>query len=144
VPELTEIQAGSYVLMDSEYLAIESTDGSDAPDYHPALTMLTTVVSGPYGRQVTVDAGLKALYRDGGRPRVLNPEYAKLQYDWFGMNTESSPPWTGPALLPELGSVLELVVSHCDPTVNLFDGYYITRAGKVADVWPIDLRGRCQ
>ncbi|MCK7540010.1 MAG: hypothetical protein MZV63_58435 [Marinilabiliales bacterium] len=46
--------------------------------------MLTTVVSGPHGRQVTVDAGLKALYRDGGHPRVLNPEYANLQYDWFG------------------------------------------------------------
>jgi D-serine deaminase-like pyridoxal phosphate-dependent protein len=144
VPELTELQAGSYALMDAEYLAIESTDGSDAPDYHPALTMLTTVVSGPYGRQVTVDAGLKALYRDGGRPRVLNPEYAKLQYDWFGDEYGKLAAPDRVALLPELGSVLELVVSHCDPTVNLFDGYYITRAGKVADVWPIDLRGRCQ
>ena len=143
-PELTELQAGSYVLMDAEYLAIESTDGSDTPDYHPALTMLTTVVSGPYGRQVTVDAGLKALYRDGGRPRVLNPEYARLQYDWFGDEYGKLAAPNRVALLPELGAVLELVVSHCDPTVNLFDGYYITRAGKVADVWPIDLRGRCQ
>lgn len=144
VPELTELQAGSYALMDAEYLAIESTDGSDAPDYHPALTMLTTVVSGPHGRQVTVDAGLKALYRDGGRPRVLNPEYAKLQYDWFGDEYGKLAAPGRVALLPELGAVLELVVSHCDPTVNLFDCYYIARAGKVVDVWPIDLRGRCQ
>jgi D-serine deaminase-like pyridoxal phosphate-dependent protein len=144
VPELTELQAGSYALMDAEYLAIESTDGTDAPDYHPALTMLATVVSGPHGRQVTVDAGLKALYRDGGRPRVLNPEYARLQYDWFGDEYGKLAAPDRVAILPELGTVLELVVSHCDPTVNLFDGYYITRAGKVVDIWPIDLRGRCQ
>jgi len=144
VPELTELQAGSYALMDAEYLAIESTDGADAPDYHPALTMLTTVVSGPHGRQVTVDAGLKALYRDGGRPRVVNSEYANLQYDWFGDEYGKLATPDRVALLPQLGTVLELVVSHCDPTVNLFDGFYIARAGKVVDVWSIDLRGRCQ
>jgi D-serine deaminase-like pyridoxal phosphate-dependent protein len=106
--------------------------------------MLTTVVSGPHGRQVTVDAGLKALYRDGGRPRVVNPEYANLQYDWFGDEYGKLAAPDRVALLPQLGTVLELVVSHCDPTVNLFDGFYIARAGKVVDVWSIDLRGRCQ
>jgi len=144
LPELTELQAGSYALMDAEYLAVESTDGSDAADYHPALTMLTTVVSGPHGRQVTVDAGLKALYRDGGRPRVVTPEYGKLHYDWFGDEYGKLSAPNRATLLPELGMVLELVVSHCDPTVNLFDRLHITRAGKVVDVWPIDLRGRCQ
>jgi D-serine deaminase-like pyridoxal phosphate-dependent protein len=144
VTELTELQAGSYALMDAEYLAIESADGSDAADYHPALTMLTTVVSGPHGRQVTVDAGLKALYRDGGRPRVLNPEYDKLQFDWFGDEYGKLTAPGRAALLPELGMVLELVVSHCDPTVNLFDRLHIIRGSKVVDVWPIDLRGRCQ
>ena len=144
VAELTELQAGSYALMDAEYLAIESADGSDAADYHPALTMLTTVVSGPHGRQVTVDAGLKALYRDGGRPRVINREYASLQYDWFGdeYGKLAAPDRVAP--LPDLGTVLELVVSHCDPTVNLFDCYHIIRSGKVVDNWPVDLRGRCQ
>jgi D-serine deaminase-like pyridoxal phosphate-dependent protein len=144
ITELTELQAGSYALMDAEYLAIESEDGSDAADYHPALTMLTTVVSGPHGRQVTVDAGLKALYRDGGRPRVLTPEYGRLQYDWFGDEYGKLTAPDRAALLPELGMVLELIVSHCDPTVNLFDRLIITRSGKVVDVWPIDLRGRCQ
>jgi D-serine deaminase-like pyridoxal phosphate-dependent protein len=144
VAELTELQAGSYALMDAEYLAIESQDGSDAADYHPALTMLTTVVSGPHGRQVTVDAGLKALYRDGGRPRVLTPEYGELQYDWFGDEYGKLSAPNRATLLPEIGMVLELVVSHCDPTVNLFDRLWITRTGKVVDVWPIDLRGRCQ
>lgn len=144
IEELTELQAGSYALMDAEYLAIESVDGSDESDYQPALTMLTTVVSGPHGRQVTVDAGLKALYRDGGRPRVLNPEYDKLQYDWFGDEYGKLTAPGRAALLPEPGTILELVVSHCDPTVNLFDRLHIIRGGKVVDVWPVDLRGRSQ
>lgn len=144
VPEVTELQAGSYVLMDAEYLAIESADGSDAPDFRPALTLLTTVVSGPHGRQVTVDAGLKALYRDGGRPRVLNPEYSSLQYDWFGDEYGKLSAPDRVAVLPAIGSVIEVVVSHCDPTVNLFDAYHVVRAGKVVDRWPIDLRGCCR
>lgn len=44
----------------------------------------------------------------------------------------------------KVGEVVELVVSHCDPTVNLFDEFYIVRAGRVIDIWPIDLRGKCQ
>jgi D-serine deaminase-like pyridoxal phosphate-dependent protein len=37
-----------------------------------------------------------------------------------------------------------LVVSHCDPTVNQFDRFFVTRGGKVVDLWTIDLRGRSQ
>jgi D-serine deaminase-like pyridoxal phosphate-dependent protein len=130
--------------MDAEYLAIESAEGSGAVDYRPALTLLSTVVSGPHGRQITIDAGLKALYHDGGRPRVVTPDFADLRYDWFGdeYGQLSSPDRS--IHLPELGTVVELVVSHCDPTVNLFDRFFLTRAGKVVDVWPIDLRGRSQ
>ncbi len=144
VPELTELQAGSYALMDAEYLAVESADGSEESDYAPALTLLTTVVSGPHGRQVTVDAGLKAIYRDGGRPRVIHPDYGRLQYEWFGDEYGRLVAPDRACLLPAPGSVLELIVSHCDPTVNLFDHFLVTRADRVIDVWPIDLRGRCQ
>ncbi len=44
----------------------------------------------------------------------------------------------------ERGKVLELVVSHCDPTVNLFDFFYVIRDGIVRDIWPIDMRGKGQ
>ena len=144
IPELTELQAGSYALMDAEYLAIESADGSEEADYAPALTLLTTVVSGPHGRQVTVDAGLKAIYRDGGKPRVIHPDYRRLQYEWFGDEYGRLVAPDRACLLPAPGTVLELIVSHCDPTVNLFDQFLVTRAERVIDVWPIDLRGRCQ
>lgn len=144
VRELTELQTGSYALMDAEYLSIEAPDGANFADYHPALTLLSTAVSGPRGRQVTIDAGLKALYRDGGRPRVLTPEFARLQYDWFGDEYGKLTAPDRTALLPAPGAVVELVVSHCDPTVNLFDRYYVTRNGRVVDIWPIDMRGCCR
>ena len=48
------------------------------------------------------------------------------------------------AALPRLGQVIELVVSHCDPTVNQFECYFVTRDDKVVDQWPIDMRGRSQ
>jgi D-serine deaminase-like pyridoxal phosphate-dependent protein len=144
VPDLTELQAGSYALMDAEYLSIEAADGSGFNAFRPALTLLTTVVSVDHGRQVTVDAGLKSLYKDGGRPQVTTPAYARLHYDWAGDEYGRLSTRSRSAPLPALGETLELVVSHCDPTVNLFDRLHICRAGKVVDVWPIDLRGLSQ
>ena len=109
----------------------------------PALTMLTTVVSVGHGRQVTVDAGLKALYKDGGHPRVLNPEFPNLQYDWFG-DEYGRITYSDPGAAPALGTVLELIPSHCDPTINLFDRFHLVREDSMIGEWPIDLRGCSQ
>jgi D-serine deaminase-like pyridoxal phosphate-dependent protein len=145
VPELTELQVGSYVLMDAEYGAIESRDaGNLSSNFHPALKLLTTVVNTAHDTQVTVDAGLKTLYKDGGRPQVATPAFVELQYDWFGDEYGKLSPQKETAVLPPLGTVLELIVSHCDPTVNQFDCYRIIQKGKVIDQWPIDLRGKSQ
>ncbi len=144
IPELTDLQVGSYTVMDAEYLNIGSSQNpSRFEKFPPALTILTTVISANHPGFVTVDAGLKALYRDGGTPYVLNPAGAGLRYEWRGdehgkIIIEDS------SVRLELGDVLEMVVSHCDPTVNLFDGLYITRGEVVADFWPIDMRGKCQ
>lgn len=139
-PEVTEIQAGSYALMDAEYLRIGAENRPRFEDYAPALSLLTTVVSTNHPGYVTVDAGLKTLYRDGGRPEVCR---SGLIYDWFGDEYgKVSSLQAGP--LPQLGEQLRLIVSHCDPTVNLFDRLYVTAGGLVCDVWPVDLRGCCQ
>jgi D-serine deaminase-like pyridoxal phosphate-dependent protein len=145
VSELTELQVGSYVLMDAEYMAIESAENTGLADYfRPALTLLTTVVSASHNTHVTVDAGLKSLYRDGAHPIVVSAEHAALGYDWFGDEYGMLSAKDKAVTLPRLGTVLELVVSHCDPTVNQFDCYHIIRNGRVVDVWPIDLRGKSQ
>ena len=145
IPELTELQVGSYALMDAEYLAIESARHTGFAGFFPAaLTLLTTVVSTSRDTHVTVDAGLKSLYRDGGHPQVVTGDYRALRYDWFGDEYGMLSSADKPAALPRLGSVVELVVSHCDPTVNQFDCYHVTRGNEVVDQWPIDMRGRSQ
>ena len=145
VPEQTELQVGSYALMDADYGAIESIESSAlCALYRPALTMLTTVVNVSHDTHVTVDAGLKSLYRDGGRPLVVTREYEGLVYDWFGDEYGKLSPGAESGALPRLGEVLELVVSHCDPTVNQFDRFRIIRGDEVIDEWPIDLRGKSQ
>jgi D-serine deaminase-like pyridoxal phosphate-dependent protein len=144
VPEVSELQVGSYVCMDTEYLEIEPADnGSRWAPFDPALRLLTTVVSSNHDDFVTVDAGLKSLYREGGKPQVVVPAGSALRYDWFGdeygriTRSDHSP-------LPRLGTVLELVTSHCDPTVNLFDHYCLTSGERVTGMWSVDLRGCSQ
>ena len=53
----------------------------------------------------------------------------------------------GGILLPDgahlpLGSVLTAMTPHCDPTVNLYDNYYVVKEDRLADIWPIEARGR--
>ena len=145
IPELTELQVGSYAVMDAEYMSIETAGSTALSDsFRPALTLLTSVVNVSHETHVTVDAGLKSLYRDGASPRVVTREYSGLRYDWFGDEYGMLSPAEGSHSLPKLGATLELVVSHCDPTVNQFDCFHIVRGDEVVDVWPIDLRGKSQ
>ncbi len=144
IPEVTEHQVGSYVVMDAEYYAIESSNNSQHfIAFEPALRLLTTAVSVNQHGFVTVDAGLKSIYKDGANPFIISPGFRGMKYDWFGdeygkiIYSEDDKP-------PELGTVLEIVTSHCDPTINLFDKFYVTKGDEVVDEWPIDLRGCSQ
>ncbi len=141
IPEVTEHQVGSYVCMDAEYLAVESSENSKPFD--PALRLLTTVISVNQQGFVTVDAGLKSLYKDGAVPQIITPEFASMKYDWFG-DEYGKIIYAENDKAPTVGTVLELVTSHCDPTINLFDRFYITKGNNVVDIWPIDLRGCSQ
>ena len=144
IPDLTELQVGSYAVMDAEYLNIAAkNDPARFSDFQPALTLLTTVVSVNNPEFVTVDAGLKSLYQHGGKPFVISPGFTDLRYEWFGDEYGKLIRADG-GNLPPLGTVLELVTSHCDPTINQFDCFYITQGEKVIDQWPIDLRGKSQ
>lgn len=144
ISEVSELQVGSYVCMDTEYLNIGWEDnGKRRLSFEPALRLLTTVVSANHKGFVTVDAGLKTLYKDGGKPRIITPAYSELEYDWFG--DEYGRVINGDrGHLPALNTVLELLTSHCDPTINLFDRYILTRGDSVTGAWSIDLRGCSQ
>ena len=142
IPEVTDIQVGSYCMMDAEYLAVEHT----GPEYAPALRMISSVISCNHAGHATIDAGTKAIYvTPGAPPRVIdgNTFRSSVAYDWnFGDEH-------GHLTFPENvvmapGERVELVVSHCDPTVNLFDELWVVRGEEVVDRWEISLRGCCQ
>jgi len=136
---VTEIQPGSYCVMDQEYNNIEYKETK----FLPAMTMLTTVISTNQAEFVTVDAGTKALYKVATKPRIISHE--DLSYDWDYFGDEHGKVLAGAGgKLPGCGEVLELVVAHCDPTINLFDYFYVTENDVVVDVWKIDARGCCQ
>jgi D-serine deaminase-like pyridoxal phosphate-dependent protein len=119
VPNLTELQAGSFVLMDMAYR-------KEGLDFEHALTVLATVVSTNHDEFVTVDAGFKALATDRG----YGPENYRWGGDEFGyLDVDES--------RPNLGDKIELIPPHCDPTVNLYDRIYACRGGEVESIWPV-------
>lgn len=143
--EVTEIQPGSYAVMDVEYSVIEGQSQESLGHlFKPAMTLLTTVISSNRAEHVTVDAGTKAIYFDvTNKPQVISHE--GLLYNWGGFGDEHGKITAqNEASLPTNGEVLELIVPHCDPTINLYDRFFIVEDDRVADVWDIDLRGKCQ
>ncbi len=148
VAEFTELQAGSYTLMDAEYFGIEAQHSKGLFDsFQPALTLLTAVVHAQHRGFITVDAGLKSIYRDAASPLIADISSRQdYSYEWFGDEygklTRSREQSKGTE--PKVGDCIEMIVSHCDPTVNLHDCFFVTQNDYVIDVWPIDLRGKSQ
>jgi D-serine deaminase-like pyridoxal phosphate-dependent protein len=133
----TELQVGSYVFMDREYLDCEFPEGSEAPRFESALFVDSTVISANHASHVTVDAGLKALSPDAGPAHVTGP--AGGTYRFMG---DEHGAVIGAAPLPQLGERVALVPGHCDPTVNLYDRYAVVDGGDVVEFWPVTGRGR--
>ena len=124
VADLTELQAGSYVLMDVAYRR-------EGLDFLHALTVLATVVSANHEGFVTVDAGFKAFATDRGYgPGVLGAPGATYRWggDEFG--------YVDGAKLA-LGERVRFLPPHCDPTVNLYDRIHACRGDQVEAVWPL-------
>jgi D-serine deaminase-like pyridoxal phosphate-dependent protein len=142
VEEMTDFQVGSYVVMDTEYTEIGSQKNAERFDvFQPSLTALSSVISVNQEKFVTIDAGLKALYfTPHAPPCVVSPKGGGLTYEWFG--DEHGRIIVGnPADKPGLGDIIELTAPHCDPTINLYDRFYITKNDEVIDEWEIDMRG---
>jgi 3-hydroxy-D-aspartate aldolase len=128
LPHVTELQAGSYALMDLQYRRL-------GVDFKNALTVLATVVSANHDAFVTVDAGFKAFSTD----RAYGPEAAGLpgsNYRWGGdefgfVDVQECPD------KPRLGDRIEFIPPHCDPTVNLYDRIYACRGEQIEAIWPV-------
>jgi D-serine deaminase-like pyridoxal phosphate-dependent protein len=143
VPGFTDIQVGSYLFMDMQYLEIGSENGDEVySDFAPSLTVLTTVLNNRFPERLTTDAGSKALTLNQPPAGVIGEPgmvYAAGS-DEFGSIRFTAPP----SKAYKIGDKLEVIVPHCDPAVNEYDVMYGTRKDRVEVIWPITGRGRSQ
>lgn len=126
----TEIQAGSYALMDTAYATL-------GLPFRQAMSIVATVISvNRSGGWAVADCGLKALGMDHGGPSLEDGRQV-----WFCSDEHLTfaPPELGPP--PELGERLRVLPAHVDPTVAYHERMYLVDGVDVLETWPIDLRG---
>ena len=124
----TEIQAGSYTLMDTAYTALGLPFG-------PALTVLATVVSvNRRGRWAVGDCGLKALGMDHGDPALVDGGTV-----WFCSDEHVTFAPADGRPLPRPGEKVRLLPAHVDPTVAYHEVLHVIDGDDVVDRWPVDL-----
>jgi D-serine deaminase-like pyridoxal phosphate-dependent protein len=124
----TEIQAGSYALMDTAY-------GALGLPFRRAVHVVATVVS-VSGARAVADCGLKALGMDHGNPSIDDAAV------WFCSDEHI-------VFAPErpltVGSRVVVWPAHVDPTVAYHERMYVASGvsadAEVLDTWPVDLRG---
>jgi D-serine deaminase-like pyridoxal phosphate-dependent protein len=125
----TEIQPGSYVLMDADYAV-----NQEPPPFRQAIFVQGRVIS-THSDRVVLDAGHKAVALDSGRPTP--PPGLSV----FGLSDEHTILLVEDGAPPAYGSTVRLIPGHCDPTVNLHDWIVAIRGDVVEDVWAVEARG---
>lgn len=128
-PGVTEIQPGSFLLMDCAYHAVR-------PEFGCALSILATVISrGP--ERYVLDAGSKAISKDFGTPTIKDhrgERVLKLAEEHTLVETPDDP--------PRVGDRREVLPAHCCATMNLHRQVVAVRQGRVEAIWPIEASGR--
>jgi len=127
-PGITEVQAGSYLLMDqwkTHFVA----------DFAPALSLLTAVLHRDDNGRVITDGGVKALSAFRGLPKVksipglalkaLHAEHCLMEI-------------TDPSTRIEAGDQLEIWVEYVDATISRHREMYGLRNGNVEEIFEIE------
>jgi D-serine deaminase-like pyridoxal phosphate-dependent protein len=130
VDGVTEIQAGSYALMDTDYTSV-------GVPFEQAFYVLGTIVSRPSPERCVADCGHKSMTKDHGLPSVQGIDGAAVT----ALNDEHAVIAVPPSCTLSIGDRVRLIPSHTDPTVNLHDVFYAVEGDRVVDVWPIVGRG---
>jgi D-serine deaminase-like pyridoxal phosphate-dependent protein len=133
---ITEIQAGTYLLMDTAFKE------HGVFDFDCALTVLSTVTGRPTWEGAEnlaiIDVGSKAVSTLLGLPEVKDPEGAKvikLSQEHGRVDVKTA------ARAPRIGDKMELWVRDANGTVNLYDKFYALRDDVVEAVWEIPTLG---
>ncbi len=120
----TEIQAGSYALMDTAYARL-------GLPFKQALFVLATVVSVSPGYAVA-DCGLKALGMDHGPPSIDGASVLVCSDEHTTFV---------PKQAVRVGQRIRVWPAHVDPTVAYHERIYAVRGSCIEEMWPVDLRG---
>jgi D-serine deaminase-like pyridoxal phosphate-dependent protein len=121
---ITELQAGSYALMDTHY-------GRLGLPFRQALFVVGTVISVRPDHAVA-DVGLKALGMDHGNPGMIGGDV------WYCSDEHVTfTPHDG----ARVGDRVRVVPAHVDPTMAMHTTARLVRGDEVLETWPIDLRG---
>lgn len=127
-PVVTEIQAGTYALMEPDVADL-------GLPFECAVYAVGTVISRSPG-QIVLDVGRRSVTYEYGLPLVLdgpgtvtalNDEHAVVSW---------------PAKLPALGEQIRLRPTQIRTTFNLYDAVWIISGGHVVNVWPVTARGK--
>jgi D-serine deaminase-like pyridoxal phosphate-dependent protein len=130
---VTEVLAGTYVLMDQRY-------AQSSPQFKPAAKVMATVTSRPEPGTAIVDAGQKAVGIDTGLPVAqdlpgatvvaLSAEHGRLRLQDEGDSKIA------------LADKIWLTPWDIGTCVNLYDYIHAVRDGKLEVVWDVAARGR--
>ncbi len=123
-PDITEFQAGSYLVMGTEY-------ATTCKEFERALTVLGTVISKTDGARIVVDAGLKSISGEHGIPAIKALDGLRLAK----LNAEHGIiDIVDPSIPVQTGDMIEIWVHYSDATVNLHERMYGIRNGHVEEV----------
>lgn len=144
-PGITDIQAGSYIFMDTRYAQVEGID------FEHSLTLLATVVSRPTSDLAVLDYGLKSVTAEFGlaapakatrRDGSHNP-YGIDGTEVIGLSEEHARlRLVAPSRDLAVGDKVEILPTHCCTTINTHDYIYAVRNGVIEAVWKIAARGK--
>lgn len=137
---VTDIQAGSYLFMDVDYRIIGGKGNNLYTDFEPSLFVLSTAISQPMPGSITIDAGSKSFSKDK-MPQLK--DISGIEYSFAG-DEHGILTFKNPSREVKVGDKVLLLTSHCDPTINLYDNYFVYDGQQVQDIWPVAGRGKSQ
>ena len=121
-----EIQAGSYVFMDTAYAKL-------GLPFRQSLAVLARVISVSTSGYAVANCGLKALGMDHGKPDIAGGGTVLVVSDEHITFVPESP--------LKVGDLVRVLPAHCDPTVALHEELHLLRGDEVLETWKVDLRG---
>ncbi len=122
----TEIQAGSYTLMDTDYAKL------DLP-FQIALSVVASVVSVSPKGWIVADAGLKAFGMDHGNPTWDHGDIFFCSDEHISLVPDDMSQWS-------VGDQVRLLPAHVDPTVAKHETLWLVDGDSIVDRWAVDLR----